>query len=99
MEKKKVSITIRIDPTEKMRIKHCADLAAQSVTEYIIEAVRERLVCDEVPADERSDIEHMKSTIPREAPLEVSDKPSPELDKKSISELIKDYVDGDDTVT
>ena len=98
MHKKKATMTIRLDSTEKMRIKRCARETAQSMSEYVMEAVRERLERDEVPVEERSDLDLMQAALRRERPPEVSDKPDPELEKKSLDELIKDYVNGDDSV-
>jgi len=63
-----------------------------------MEAVRERLAKDEIPIEERSDLELVQAELRKEKPPEISKEPSPELDKKSLSDLIKDYVNEDDTV-
>ena len=99
MGEKKVTITISVDPIEKMRIKRWAREIGQTVSEYIMEAVRERLAQDEVPMDEKSNVDLVKAALRKESPPELSSKPDPELQKKSLTDLIKDYVKEDDTVS
>lgn len=65
MKEKKVSLTFRVGLEERMRIKRCAFEAGKSVSEYILQAVRERLKKDEVPVEERSDIDLIQSALTR----------------------------------
>ncbi len=91
-------MTIRVDPMEKMRIKRWAHEAAQTMSEYVLEAVRERLGRDEVPLDEKSDLDLIQSALRKDTPPKVSSKPDPDLEKKSLTDLIKDYVSEDDSI-
>lgn len=97
MPEKKVTMTIRLHPVEKMRIKRWAKETGQTLSEYVMEAVRERLARDEVPLNERGDLDLVQSALRREEPLKVEKKSDAELEKKSLSDLIKDYVNEDDT--
>jgi uncharacterized protein (DUF1778 family) len=99
MGEKKVTITIRLDPIEKMRIKRWAREVGQSVSEYIMEAVRERLAQDEIPMEEKSNVDLVEAALRKESPPEIRSKSDPELQKKSLTDLIKDYVKEDDTVS
>ena len=100
MGEKKVTITISLDPIEKMRIKRWAREAGQSVSEYILEAVRERLAQDEIPLDEKSDLEVVQAALrKKDSPPELGKTPDKDLQNKSLTDLIKDYVKEDDTVS
>ena len=99
MGEKKVTITISVDPIEKMRIKRWAQEMRQSVSDYIMEAVRERLAQDDIPMDEKSNVDLVKTALRKEKPPDMSSKPDPDLQKKSLTDLIKDYVKEDDTVS
>ncbi len=97
MPEKKVTMTIRLHPVEKMRIKRWAKEAGQTLSDYVMEAVRERLAREEAPLDEKSDLDLVQSALRKEEPLKVEKKSEEELEKKSLSDLIKDYVNEDDT--
>lgn len=98
MYDKKTRLTIRIDPMEKIRIKRWAHEAGQSLSDYIIEAVRERLAKDEKPLDEQSSLDLVQAELRRAKPIELSESSNTDIDEKSLSDLIKDYVKEDDTL-
>ena len=96
MGQKKVSLNIRLLPEDKMRIKRCAREADQNLSDYVMGAVRERLKRDELPPEDRSDIDLMKGALTK-----ITESPSQKdktvnLDDKSIMDLIGDYVDQDE---
>ena len=68
------------------------------MSDYVMEAVRERLAHDERPLDEQSNLDLVQAELRKARPLEISKESDPELEKKSITDLIKDYVNEDDTV-
>lgn len=96
MGEKKVSLTIRLFSEEKMRIKRCAHDRGVTLSEYVMGAVKERLKHDEIPQEERSDLDLMESALGKIS-SSPEEKTKPEKsDDKSLMDLIGDYVDTDE---
>lgn len=93
MKEKKVSISIRLDVEERMRIKRCAFEAGETATEYILKAVRERLKKDEMPMEERSDIEIIQSALTKiTKPGQQNDKNEDGAQEVSFADVLNEYV-------
>ena len=97
MADKKVSMTVRLSPKEKKRIKKCAKEAGQTISEYVMVAVRERLTKEDSPPGERTDLDLMEGMLSK-----ISDK-KPEkksllssVEDRSLMDLIGEYVDKDE---
>jgi len=97
MAGKNVSLTIRLDPEEKMRIKRWAIEAGQSVSEYVMAAVRERLKRDETPPEQLSDLELLEGALTKITGSSSKTESRNIADDKSLMDLIGDYVDKDKT--
>jgi hypothetical protein len=93
MAEKKVSLTIRLDPEEKMRIKRWAAEAGESVSDYVMAAVRVRLKRDEIPAEQRSDLDLLEGALTKITGPSPKKEGAKTLDDKSLMDLIGDYVD------
>jgi len=96
MAEKKVSLSVRLFPEEKMRIKRCARETGQNLSEYVMTAVRERLKRDETPPEDRSDIDLMQQALTKITGAKQGAKSTPELEDKSLMDLIGEYVDKDE---
>ena len=97
MAEKKVSLTVRLFPKEKRRIKKCAKGAGQSISEYVMTAVRERLKRDELPLEERSDLDLMQGMLSKISDSTKENKNVlSDAEDKSLMDLIGEYVDKED---
>jgi len=97
MAEKKVTMTIRVDPMEKMRIKRWAHETSQTMSEYVLEAVRERLARDEIPSDEKSDLDLVQAALRGKAKIKEGSETDAKIEEKSLTDLIQDFVNEDDT--
>jgi predicted DNA-binding protein len=95
MAEKNVTLTVRLTPEDKMRIKRCAKEAGRSISDYVMAAVRERLKRDEVPPEERSDLDLLQKALSKitGSPGKAAD--VSKLEEKSLSDLVSDYIDKD----
>jgi hypothetical protein len=93
MAEKKVSLSIRLLPEDKMRIKRFAGEAGLTVSDYIMAAVQERLKRDEIPMEERSDLDLMQGALTKMTEKKPKNKATEILDDKSLMDLIGDYVE------
>jgi predicted DNA-binding protein len=92
MKEKKVTMSIRVGLEERMRIKRCAFDAGETVSEYILKAVRERLKKDEVPMEERSDIDLIQSALNKITKKDVQNEKYESSNEPSFVDILGDYV-------
>ena len=78
-----------------MRVKKCAKDVGRSVSEYVMAAVRERLKRDEVPPEERSDLDLLQKALSKISGESGKTPDALKLEEKSLSDLIGDYIDKD----